>query len=227
MWRSTAWEKWFPKGYGHTSITFLRRCLGFKDAKAGNIDAARFVVRRCVKQERLCELRERYPDAILLPVLGQNKLPLALAQAIGLPIWLQVRLVHTVSRKVLNAIQRLMHKPVFTGYIRHDMEYIIVDDVITQGGTVAALREFVLVRGGRVVAVVALAYAIGSHAVAPLKKHIVRLIVKFGMPLIFLLRAFKIATGFWELTNSQAKYLRCFASLENIRKRLRGVCNHS
>jgi hypothetical protein len=217
------WENDFPNGYGHTSIAFLKRCVCFEDAKNGDLDAAQFVVSRCVKHNRLCDLREKYPDAVLLPVLGRNQLPLALALAIGLPIWTHVYLLQTVSRRVLNAAQRLLHIPVFMGYIKEGSEYILVDDVITQGGTITALRRFVVARGGTVVAVVALAYAIGSHAVAPTKRTLIRLTVKFNAALILLLRMLGIAASAQGLTNSQARYLLCFASLGNIEKKLAKV----
>jgi len=220
MCKSLDWERGFPKGYGHTSISFLKHCLCYEAAKNGDLDAARFVVSRCVKQDRLCELRENYPDAVLLPVLSRNQLPLALALAIGLPIWIHVYLLQTVSRKLLSAAQRLLHIPIFIGYVQKDMKYILVDDVITQGGTIAALRRFVKTQGGTVVAVVALAYAIGSHAVAPMKRIAVRLMLKFGMALILFLRMLGIAVSVQGLTNSQAKYLLRFASLDNIEKKL-------
>jgi hypothetical protein len=215
-----AWEKDFPKGYGHTSIVFLKRCLGFEDAKNGDLNAAQHVVRRCVKQKRLQELREHYPDAVLLPVLSKNQMPTALAQAIGLPIWIHVHLIHTIPRKLLNAMQRLLHKPEFDGFILSDTNYILVDDIITQGGTIAALRRFVTVRGGRVVATVALAFSIGSHVVAPLRRYVTMLIIKFGYALIFFLLSLGIAFSVWGLTNSQVKYLLRFKSIRNILMRL-------
>lgn len=215
---SFVWEDNFPKGYGHTSIAFLKRCYGFEDAKNGDLNAAHFVANRCIKQDRLCELREKYPDAIVLPVICKNKLPLALAQAIGLPVWYDVHLLPTVPRKFLCAIQRLLLKPTFIGAIHSDLDYILVDDIITQGGTIAELRKYVLINGGNVVAVVALAYAIGSHDVAPSKKHVVRLLVKFGETIIFLLKMFGIVEYVQELTNSQVKYLLKFASIRNIEK---------
>jgi hypothetical protein len=217
---SLEWEEGFPKGVGHTSLAFLRRCIGFKDAKNGDLDSAQFVVSQCVKKDRLDKLREKYPGAVLLPVLGENKLPMALAQAVGLPIWTEVYLIQTISRKLLCAIERLLHKPIFTGNIQSGLEYILVDDVITQGGTISALREYVLALGGMVVAVVALAYAIGSHAVAPLKQHVVRLMVKFGMALMRLLRMLGIAASAQGLTNSQIKYLLRFASVGNFLKKM-------
>ena len=223
MGKPLEWEDGFPIGFGHTSIAYLKRCPGYEDAKNGNLTAAQLVVNQCVKCKRLQVLREQYPDAVLLPVCGQNKLPLALAEAIGLPVWNCVFVIQSVSRKSLCAIERLMHKPGFAGDIRQDAEYILVDDVITQGGTIAALREFVLVQGGRVAAVVALAFAIGSHAVAPLKKHKVRLFLKFGFTLVIILREHSIAEEVHALTNSQMKYLLRFASVGNIRERIASI----
>jgi hypothetical protein len=217
---SLDWEEDFPKGYGHTSIAYLKRCVGYEAAKSGDLNAAEFVVFRCVKRDRLDELREKHPLAILLPVLGKNKLPLALAFKVGLPVWLNVKILHTVTRKHLCAIQRLVHSPVFIGFIVSGVEYILVDDVITQGGTIAALRKFVMVRGGKVVSVVALAYAIGSRAIAPLKRHIVRLMVKFSTRIIELLQETGIAPSPHALTNPQVKYLLMFSSIRNIVKKL-------
>jgi hypothetical protein len=114
----------------------------------------------------------------------------------------------------------LLHKPVFFGYIEKNTEYILVDDIVTQGGTILALRNFVMVQGGNVVAVVALAYAVGSHYIAPLKKNIVRLFFKFGSRLIHFLKKYGIAVSFQGLTNSQVKYLNRFKSFENIVKKI-------
>jgi hypothetical protein len=196
----------------------LKNCPEFEYAKNGDLAAARFVVQRCVKTSRIAELRAVFPNSSLLPVISRNALPLALAQEIGLPIWQDVYLVSTTQRKALLAIQRLLHKPVFDGYIQEGMDYIIVDDIITQGGTVSALREFVLTNGGRIVAVVALAFSIGSHYVAPTRSILYRLSAKFGYA-IYLLQLLGIAV-FEELTYSEIRYLLKFSSIRNIYDKL-------
>jgi hypothetical protein len=198
----------------------LKWGLGYEDAKNGDMDAVHFVVSRCAKLDRICKLRKRYPDAVLLSVLGTNPLPPAFVQAIGLPIWKKVYLLHTVPRKMLNGIMRLLHKSVFAGYIQADLEYILVDDVIMQDSTTAALRRYVTAGGGKVVAVVALTYAIGSHAIAPLKRYCTHLMIKFELELMRLLRQLGIAASADGLTNSQAKHLLRFASIGNILKRI-------
>jgi len=213
---SFAWEENFPKGYGHTSIAYLKRCPSFICAKNGDMNAAIHIVERCVKVKRINDLEENYPNSVLLPVInGRNVLPLALAQRISLPVWKDVILRSTISRKNLLAIQRLLHKPIFIGYIQKGLDYIIVDDIVTQGGTISALREFVIARGGRVVAVVALAFSIGSHYIAPTKEILIRLFLKFGNSL-YKLELEGFVGSFAELTYSQIRYLIKFSSVQNI-----------
>ena len=220
---SVSWEVDFPSGFGHTSISFLKRCPGYEDAKKGDKSAAQFVVSRCVKYNQLKVVCERYPNAVLLPVISNNQLPLALAESIGLPVCKSVCTLQDKSRKSMRAIDRLLHKPMFTGSINVGVSYILVDDVITQGGTISALRSFVITHGGWVVAVVALAFAIGSHAIAPLKSQRIRLFLKFGFILIVILQEYNIASTIQELTYSQAKYLLRFSNVTNIRARLSAV----
>jgi len=216
---SFAWEDGFPKGYGHTSLSYLKHCKGFEEAKNGDMNAAIDVVKKCVKTNRLQEFRAEYSDSFLLPVRSRNMLPLALSYEIGLKIWDQVFLKSTIHRKSLYAIQRLQHSPVFVGHIQKDMTYIIVDDIVTQGGTISALRKHVLAYGGKVAAIVALAYAIGSYDIAPTRGIMVRLLVKFGDS-ICQFQSIGLVNSFDELTNSQAKYLLRFSSIHNIFKKI-------
>lgn len=197
----------------------MKRCPGFEEAKNGDIDAAHFVVNRCVKENRIRDFREEYAESFVVPVINRNALPLALAQTIGLKLWDKMKLTDTVPRKSLYAIQRLKHEPTFTGHVEKDMPYIIVDDIVTQGGTVSALRKHIIINGGKVVAVVALAYAIGSHRIAPTKDIRIRLFTKFGGS-IRQLQELGLVSSFEELTYSQAKYLLRFSSVRNIRAKL-------
>jgi len=207
------------KGNGHTSISYLKQCAGYEQAKNGDIDAARSVVQQCVKKERIADLRRRFPGSVLLPVLGRNQLPLALAQEIELPIWKEVQRTDRTPRKLLRAIQRLLHKPKFTGYIEKNTDYIIIDDIITQGGTVSSLREFVRTQGGKISAVVALAYAIGSHDITPTRENLFRYFFKFGEE-VFILNDRGVAYRYEELTNSQVRYLLKFSSTKNIHNKI-------
>jgi len=220
--KPVVWGENFPKGYGHTSIAYLKRCPTYSMAKRGNLEAARMVVQRSIKPHRVHELVTRFPKAILLPVIGCNAIPIAMATEIGLPVWEGVYRADVVPRKSLPAIARFLHKPVFKGRVRRGVDYVIVDDVITQGGTVAALREYVLENGGNIVAVVALAYSVGSHHIAPTPEILKKLHIKFGYE-IFILQNTKCVRSFEALTQSQIRYLLRFKSVKNICNRINAL----
>jgi len=216
------WDPGFPKGYGHTSISYLKARIGYEKAKNGDKKAADSVVRQCIKHSKIQYIRQLYPNAVLFPVLGINKLPLALAEAIGLPVCTGIYVIQSAKRKELTAMQRLLNKPQF--YIRYKYfppcEYIIVDDIVTQGGMVAELRRRIIISGGKVLAIVALAYATGSHNIAPIQIILEKIANKFDeTELTSFLTEYNITSKIEELTNSQCRYLMHFKSISNIKKK--------
>ncbi len=176
------------------------------------------MVFQCAKPERLYALRENYPHAVLLPVVRRNVLPMALADAIGLPVCREVYCLDSMPRKELSAMERLMHRPRFAGNVKPGTDYILVDDVVTQGGTMMALCDFVVSQGARVVAVAALAFATGASVIAPTQVHIDALENKFGMSVLYLLYEYGIISPHMHLSASQVRYLLKFHDLASIEK---------
>jgi len=214
---SFVWEQNFPAVFGQTSISFLKQCLSFYEAKNGDFEAAKKVVAACIKPRCLIDIKNRYPNAELLPVITGNKLPMALAQAIGLNVCKTVSIHKEHQRKYMNAMERLLYQPTFTGCIKYKTNYILVDDILTQGGTISSLRKHVLSCGGNVVAVVVLAYAIGSKTLTPKQNNIFLLDKKFGYEeLGNILRKYLISNNIHELTNQQAEYLLRFKDIDGI-----------
>ena len=212
-----AWETGFPSVCGQTSISFLKRLSDFDSAKRGDLDAAKKIVSRCVNRQRILEIKRRYPNAELIPVITDNQLPLALAQAIGLKICPNIVKTGNNQRKTMNAMERLLHQPTFFGHVKRKTEYILVDDIVTQGGTVAALRRHVIAGGGTVVAVVALAYACGSEKLSPEHKNVRLLEQRFGYRQIgSILREYLILRNSYELTNQQVLYLLRFHKITSL-----------
>jgi len=188
------------------------------------MQAALMVASLSVKLQRIKELRNKYPFAILLPIMGRNKLPVALALLTGLNVCFSVHEIQTIKRKELSAMERLLYKPQFCGSISPGNDYIIVDDIVTQGGTVSALRQFILSNGGFVVAITALAYSIGSGIIAPIPERVCQLVDKFEYSyMINILRSYNMANELQEMTNSQIKYLTRFKTLERIVKKIKKV----
>lgn len=215
------WEEDFPEVYGQTSISFLKNCPGYMEAKNGDINAALQVAKMCMNTRTVKEIKQKHPDAVLLPVVTNNKLPEAVARVIGMKIHTGVYMHKTLNRKTLTAMERLVHKPVFGGKITAGKSYILVDDIVTQGGTVSALRKYVIRNGGTVAAIVTLSYSAGSKVMTPNQKDIFRLTKKFNFNSITeILRHYNIAQSLCELTNSQIKYLLLFKELDVLKNKI-------
>ena len=167
---------------GYTTLKYLRRCEGFITAKEhGDLKAANHIIEKCVTEESMQSIRAAYPNAFLLHVnKGNNVLPLSLCIYIGLPIYLSVYCLSTRKRENMPAMHRILYKPLFYGKVISGREYILVDDVVTQGGTVSSLMHFVTQNGGTVPAILSLAYAKGSRRITPLTENLVKLEQRFG-----------------------------------------------
>jgi AcrR family transcriptional regulator len=208
---------------GYTSIDFLKRCAGYEAAKEqGDISAADAIVKKCVGTEKLQYIRKKYPDSFLLPVITHhNVLPLALCINIGLPISLTVQGFTPRRRTNLSAIERILCRPIFAGDITPGKNYILVDDVITQGATVAALIHFVTQNGGKVCAVTTLAYARGSRRIVPSKEIRDKLKQRFGKKIIRLFEEYGLGKDVLkQLSNAEMLYLLKFSDVESIRKKI-------
>lgn len=89
------------------------------------------------------------------------------ALAIGYAQWLSHELDWQVEERVFqrkslardkeSAWKRIVNRCEFYGEIDKKAAYVIVDDVLTTGGTVADLRSFILGKGGRVIGFSAIA----------------------------------------------------------------------
>lgn len=171
----------------------------------------------CIKVQRIIQIREKYSNAVLLPVITNNKLPLVLAKVIGMEVCVRIFKIKTSERKKMNAMERLLDKPVFKGRIKKGKFYIIVEDIVTQGGTVAALRRHIIKQGGIVLAVIALACSAGSSILAPRFEDVILLVQKFDYRgIIQILEKYHISNAIWELTKSQIRYLLRFKELKRI-----------
>jgi len=208
---------------GCTSISKLMQCDGYIAAKSGSICAATHIFRTCVQKDCAAHIRERYPNSILLPVMSHdNALPLSLAMQILMPLCLNVWVIHKEKRRNMNAMERILNRPMFQGCIQPNKSYILIDDVVTQGGTIMALRQFVLDAGGKVNAVAAIAYGKNGKTVMPTRENIDKLFSRFGNKLFDLFREFGLPLETMCLTNSQIQYLLQFSSIETIRRKAMG-----
>jgi len=86
-----------------------------------------------------------------------------------------------VPRTELGAWARMAHDVEFYGEISDGADYIVVDDVMTLGGTLADLKGFIEHNGGRVICMSVLARGSGTNSRIALDSHTLAMIeYKFG-----------------------------------------------
>ena len=100
------------------------------------------------------------------PQVSNNRLPWAyaayLAHQLGGRVGYEITQSARVGRTGLKGFQRLLWQPSFVGTVNPDAAYVISDDVMHWGCTLAAMRSFIVGQGGTVCAVTTLAHGSGG-----------------------------------------------------------------
>lgn len=162
------WPPDFPHVVVHTTVAQRDGHPGYARAKAGDPHAALTLAIDLLDGPAIEALRNIIAGrpALLLPVIadettGFNAIPDAMAQVLGRNIDLPViagEIVQTnkVGHTRAPAFQRLVTPAMFDGDVQPDEAYVLVDDHVGLGGTLANLRGYVEARGGSVIAITTL-----------------------------------------------------------------------
>ena len=227
---SVSITKPWPKDFPHATLMTTRAAIAakhaglFDKAKAGDAEAAADLVDALMsdktRRAKILQLKKDHPDAaIACPVHaeeagGRNKIPAAFAAYIANTLGMEVddSIVQTVraGHTGADAWYRLTHRAQFEGDIAPGKEYILVDDHITQGGTINELRSYIENNGGKVVAVAALTASRKSAIISPTKEIIDELKRRYP-DIDQLLRDGDIAGSVEAITNSEAEYIKSFS----------------
>ena len=226
-----AWPENFPNVVVMTTVPNLYAQGGYQAAKAGNAKAALDVVLTAARENKFFDLQKRFPNAILVPVralerAGNNRLPGEFAAYFGHVTGLRVndgivqnnQTGHTGS----GSDYRMAHRPSFDGAVIPGQTYIIVDDVVTMGGTLGELRAHIESRGGKVGAITTLAAAQFSAQIALTPKTKLALETKFDqVALREWLQQNDIYGGeFGALTEAEGRWLLAAKTLDAAGNRL-------
>lgn len=202
----------------------------YQAAKAGNTPAAFNLVERLLTDDTVEKIRRRIRDSkpLVLPVLavetsGNNKIPLAMAKVLAKRLNLEVEsnIVQSerVGRTGTDANHRLAFNPSFEGEVKTGQAYLIIDDTLLMGGTIASLRGYIENRGGRVVGVSVMDAQEGAVDIAVKPKMLAAIENKHG-PSMNQFWQETFGYGIDKLTQSEAGHLRRAASVDEIRDRL-------
>lgn len=162
------WPPDFPDVVTHTTVPMRDAHPDYPAAKTGDADAALSLAIELVSDESVAALQQIIDGrlAVLLPVIadettGFNAIPDAMAQVLARDIHMDViagEIVQTnkVGHTRAPAFQRLVTPAAFDGIVQKGCNYILVDDHVGLGGTLANLRGYVEARGGAVIAITTL-----------------------------------------------------------------------
>ncbi len=154
---------------------------------------------------------------------GINAIPIALARLLSerLEIEYESTVVQTnvVSHTGADGYGRLARQAHFTGKLDRGNEYIMVDDFIGQGGTVANLRGWIEQQGGKVIGAVALTGKPYSAKLSPTQEQLNELRQQHGTDFEKWWRE-HFGHTFSCLTQSEARYLTRSPDFDTIRNRL-------
>lgn len=210
------WGENFPPVMYNTNLPGLNRegKALHEQAKNGDAEAARRIVARSVKPEKLSAFAKQHRGARLVAVRsedGKNKIPYAYAAELakyGLDIDDSIVQVAKAWHTGSNGIIRMIEHAGFDGDVKPGQEYILVDDVLTFGGTLNDLRMYIESKGGKVVACTTLAVGRNGHHLAIRPELVQQIYDKHGENIDTVLREEGIAYDVSSLTDRQGRYIR-------------------
>lgn len=159
------WPDNFPDAIIHAKVTARDEHPSYLAAKSGDPEQALLLAHALVSIDAVERLEALLANrmAILLPVIaeeiaGFNAIPDATAHIIGLLLQLPVAVGEIVQTNLVGhtrapAFQRIVTPATFHGPVQQGANYVLIDDHIGLGGTLANLRGHVESGGAYVIAV--------------------------------------------------------------------------
>ncbi|CAM3835882.1 phosphoribosyltransferase [Vreelandella rituensis] len=226
------WGRGFPSVMRNGENGTLKAHPRYAEAKGGSPEAALDVVTSLLSPQLLEQVRA-LADAhgsqpTLVPVIaeeatGRNWLPMALAKhverALGFPLTTAIVQASKVARTDKGADYRLVHNPCFAGAVDPGRTYLILDDTIGMGGTLASLRGYIENRGGEVIGASVMTAHPGALELPITHKMLHKIDAKHG-PGMNVLCEDILGHGLDRLTQGEAGHFAAAKSVEAMRERL-------
>lgn len=227
----SAWDEDFPDTVLHGRLGDATAHKDYVAAKRGDDAAARRLVADVMTRESVNELRQLLAGrkAILAAVhaeeaVSRNAIPQAMAdvlsKALDLDVATGIVQAAKVGRTAQDGFGRLTNQPAFEGPVRTDLPYILLDDTLTQGGTLANLKGYIEDHGGKVIGASALTGKKYSAKIALAADTLRKLRDHFEGTDLENWWNEQHGYGFDRLTESEANYLLRAADADKIRDRV-------
>ncbi|MDR3243373.1 MAG: phosphoribosyltransferase [Elusimicrobiota bacterium] len=229
------WNENFPNVLSFSSIVYMKKHPLYTLAKKGSNEAALNLVCDIMQgkdqQEKMYRIKYRYSNAIIVPIRaiekeGLNKIPFMLAkhisESVGLEFDSDIIQSEKVGRTGENAWHRLAFRPIFEGKVKAGREYILIDDVVTGGGTLNELRNYIESNGGKVVFMAAMGCAQFSSKIALCQATLLQLETQYNKIELsnFLKEEHLYGGNYKALTESEARTILGARTIDEARKRI-------
>lgn len=236
----TPWPETFPDVVVHATVDRRDRHPDYAAAKAGQREAADRIGRQLLSETAIASIREFLGDRrpTIVPVRAIeashiNLIPDAmgheLGRLLGLPVTTTLVQTNTVGHTRASGFHRLAFQPTFDGPVESGCTYLLVDDHVGLGGTLANLRGHIESRGGSVVLATTMSASRNSQVLALRLPTLQALREKHGEPLDAYWReefGFGIELLTEAETEAEAGYLRRTPSIDTIRSRVAEARGH-
>ena len=214
----------------HAGESVVKKHPRYQAAKSGDAEAAKDLVRDTINNDQVEMMRRLLAGR--MPIFasvhayeseGVNAIPEAFADELGNRLGLEtdtgIVQTNVVSHTGADGFGRLARQPIFDGEVVPGSEYVLVDDFVGQGGTLANLRGFIESKGGIVLAAVTLTGKPHSAKLALEKSKLEELRQKHGKEFEKWWQE-RFSYSFDCLTQSEARYLANSPDAETIRNRI-------
>ncbi len=225
----TSWLD-FPDVILHASETAVKQHVAYTNAKAGDSDAAFQLVQDTISPEAVAKIIDLAAGGV--PLLasahafektGVNAIPEAmadeLAERTGFPVDGSIVQINVVGHTGANGFARLAKQALFDGDVVEGVDYLLVDDFIGQGGTLANLKGYIESKGGRVIGATVLTGKPFSAKLTPTNEQLTALRQKHGEQLETWWIS-RFGHDFDRLTQSEARYLERTPDALTIRDKI-------
>lgn len=224
----TPWND-FPAALIHAPESVVKQHPDYAAAKAGDVAAAVRLVADTLDESAVARLRELAGNAVprlvgVHAVEGQsvNVIPVALAatlaQHLAWPVETGIIQINRAGHTGADGYHRLATPALFGGKVDSGASYVLVDDFLGQGGTLANLRGHIEDSGGSVVAATVLTGKPYSATLKASSTTLEKLREKHGKLEDWWRQRY--GYGFELLTESEARYLERSPDADAIRARL-------
>jgi hypothetical protein len=225
------WPLSFPDVIIHGDLRARNTHPSYTSAKSGDANAAKVLVQAMLSveaTERIARLAaDRNPSLIPVTadeVTGFNAIPDAMVQVLGRRLGLTVTAgtilqATKVGHTKADGWHRLATPAEFTGEVVAGADYILVDDHVGFGGTLANLRGFIQHNGGTVIGMTTLTETRAAREIAVRTETLNLLYSKHGREFADFWHA-EFGHGIDCFTNIEAAYLFRVESFVAIKARM-------